>query len=87
MGQYLAKRLVLFIPTVLLVSLLVFLVMNIIPGDPAMMILMGEQGEREVHDDFDSLVCLTFVQMHISSGKFPFSPCSIFLSVVMLHAC
>ena len=47
MGQYLAKRLVLFIPTVLLVSLMVFLVMNIIPGDPAMMILMGEQGERD----------------------------------------
>ncbi len=51
MGQYLAKRLVLFIPTVILVSVMVFLIMNIIPGDPAMMILMGEQGERDFTEE------------------------------------
>ena len=51
MGIYLAKRLALFIPTVVLVSVMVFLIMNIIPGDPAMMILMGEQGERDFTEE------------------------------------
>ena len=56
MGRYLAKRVSLFIPTILLVSLLVFLIMNIIPGDPAMMILMGEQGERDfTQEQIDAL--------------------------------
>ena len=56
MGRYLAKRLSLFIPTIILVSLLVFLIMNIIPGDPAMMILMGEQGERDfTQEQIDAL--------------------------------
>ncbi len=56
MGRYLAKRLSLFIPTIVLVSLLVFLIMNIIPGDPAMMILMGEQGERDfTQEQIDAL--------------------------------
>lgn len=56
MGRYLAKRVSLFIPTILLVSVLVFLIMNIIPGDPAMMILMGEQGERDfTQEQIDAL--------------------------------
>ena len=56
MGRYLAKRVSLFIPTILLVSVLVFMIMNIIPGDPAMMILMGEQGERDfTQEQIDAL--------------------------------
>ena len=56
MGRYLAKRVSLFIPTMILVSLLVFLIMNLIPGDPAMMILMGEQGERDfTQEQIDAL--------------------------------
>ena len=51
MGQYLGKRVALFIPTVILVSVMVFLIMNIIPGAPAMMILMGEQGERDFTEE------------------------------------
>ena len=42
MKSYILKRLSLFIPTVLLVSLLVFLVMWIVPGDAAIAILAAE---------------------------------------------
>ena len=42
MRVYILKRLSLFIPTVLLVSLLVFLVMWIVPGDAAIAILAAE---------------------------------------------
>ena len=39
MRQYALKRIVLIIPTVILVSLIVFTVMRLIPGDPALVIL------------------------------------------------
>lgn len=42
MGQYLMRRVALFVPTLLLVSLIVFAVMRIMPGDPALLILLGE---------------------------------------------
>ena len=45
MGQYIAKRVVLFIPTLLLVSIIIFGLLRIIPGDPAELILIGEEGE------------------------------------------
>ena len=45
MHQYIAKRLVMFIPTVVLLTLLVFLFMRIVPGDPALIILAGFSGE------------------------------------------
>jgi len=45
MNAYLIRRLLLFIPTVFLVTLLIFVVMRIIPGDPAIAILSGEGGE------------------------------------------
>ena len=41
MHQYIAKRVLLFIPTIILVTLVVFLAMRIIPGDPALLILGG----------------------------------------------
>ena len=45
MGAYIAKRLLLFVPTLILVSILVFGVMRILPGDPAIVILVGITGE------------------------------------------
>ena len=45
MGQYVVKRLFLFIPTLFLVTALVFVIMRIVPGDPALIILLGDLGE------------------------------------------
>ena len=45
MRRYIVKRLLLFIPTVFLASLFVFLLMRIVPGDPALIILGGLSGE------------------------------------------
>ena len=44
MQQYIARRVLLFVPTVVLVTLLLFLFLRIIPGDPALMILTGHSG-------------------------------------------
>ncbi len=51
MHVYVAKRAFLFVPTLLLVTLLVFLVMRIIPGDPAILILAGIEGGGEFTDE------------------------------------
>jgi peptide/nickel transport system permease protein len=45
MTPYVAKRVSLFIPTLLLVGIIIFLILRIIPGDPAFIILVGEQGQ------------------------------------------
>ena len=45
MGSYIIRRLSLFLPTVVLVSILVFVIMRLIPGDPALIILMGPTNE------------------------------------------
>jgi peptide/nickel transport system permease protein len=42
MRQYTIKRIGLFIPTVLLVTVSVFVVMRLIPGDPALAILSAD---------------------------------------------
>lgn len=42
MRQYAIKRIGLFIPTVLLVTVIVFVVMRLIPGDPALAILSAD---------------------------------------------
>ena len=47
MQAYIAKRFLLFIPTVILLTALVFVVMRLVPGDPALNILVGPQGEYE----------------------------------------
>ena len=44
MRQYTIKRIGLFIPTILLVTLIVFIVMRLIPGDPALSMLEEEGG-------------------------------------------
>ncbi|MFQ6029867.1 MAG: ABC transporter permease [Dehalococcoidia bacterium] len=51
MGQYTAKRIGLFIPTVLLVTIVVFVVMRLIPGDPALAILEEEGGGQYTQED------------------------------------
>jgi peptide/nickel transport system permease protein len=42
---YIAKRLLLCIPAILAVTVMVFLLMRVIPGDPALLILAGASGE------------------------------------------
>ena len=56
MRQYFIKRMFLFIPTLLLATMIVFTLMWIVPGDAAMMILTGEgEGGRVDLDDLDRL--------------------------------
>jgi peptide/nickel transport system permease protein len=43
--RYIARRLLLFVPMLFLLTLLVFLLMRVIPGDPALLILAGTSGE------------------------------------------
>jgi peptide/nickel transport system permease protein len=55
MQAYIAKRCLLFIPTLLLATLLAFLLLRVIPGDPALVKLAGETGDsrftqQELHD-------------------------------------
>ncbi len=47
MRNYITKRFVLFIPTLLIVTVVVFSILRVIPGDPALLILGGESGEDE----------------------------------------
>ena len=51
MGTYIAKRIILFIPTLLLVTVVVFTVLRVIPGDPALIILGGEDAEEDVSQE------------------------------------
>lgn len=45
MHKYIVRRLLMMIPTLIGVSLVVFIIMRIVPGDVATMILMGPTGE------------------------------------------
>ena len=47
MRTYIVKRSLLFIPTLLLVTVVVFTVLRVIPGDPAIMILGGDDAEED----------------------------------------
>ena len=44
MSQYALKRVGLFIPTVLILTIIVFALMSLIPGDPALAILSDGEG-------------------------------------------
>src|SRR5690242_1281434 len=55
MQAYIAKRFLLFIPTLLLATLLAFLLLRVMPGDPALVKLAGETGDasfsqQDLHD-------------------------------------
>ena len=47
MNSYIVKRLALFLPTLLLVTIIVFALMRLIPGDPAYLRLIGADGDAE----------------------------------------
>ena len=51
MHAYILKRLLLFIPTLLLVTVLVFIILRLIPGDPALLLLVGETGEGKFTEE------------------------------------
>ena len=56
MRRYFVRRLFLFIPTLILASMMVFTLMWIVPGDAAMMILTGEGESGQVKpEDLDRL--------------------------------
>jgi peptide/nickel transport system permease protein len=55
-SRYIARRILLYIPMLLLLTLLVFLLMRVIPGDPALLILAGFTGEGSfTHEDLANL--------------------------------
>jgi peptide/nickel transport system permease protein len=45
MHAYILKRFLLFIPTLIMVTVLVFVLIRLIPGDPALLLLAGDSGE------------------------------------------
>ncbi len=47
MTYYVVKRLLLFIPTLVLASILIFSLMRVLPGDPALLRLVGDTGATE----------------------------------------
>ena len=55
MQQYLARRLLLFIPTLLLASLGIFAIMRVLPGDVAMMIIGGDESGPMAVDLLDKI--------------------------------
>ena len=56
MQRYLARRLLLFTPTLLLASLAIFTIMRVIPGDVAIVILGGGDEETPfTQEQLDSL--------------------------------
>ena len=55
MQQYVIKRIILFVPTVLLVTLIAFIVMAVLPGDPAIAILEGDGGGSYTAEDLEKL--------------------------------
>lgn len=48
MTQYIIRRLFLFVPVLLGVSVLIFVLMRVVPGDVALMVLVGPGGEASV---------------------------------------
>ena len=55
MQQYLARRILLFIPTLMLASLAIFTVMRVLPGDVALIILGGEESSASAMEQLDAL--------------------------------
>lgn len=56
MTTYITKRSLLFIPTLFIVTILVFAVLRVVPGDPAVLILGGEEGDDDyTQEQLDAL--------------------------------
>lgn len=47
MQTYILRRVLLFFPTLLLITVMVFALMRLVPGDPALLRLMGDTGEAQ----------------------------------------
>ena len=47
MRAYLIKRVAMFFPTMILLTIIVFAILRVIPGDPALLILGGEEGDED----------------------------------------
>ena len=58
MQAYIAKRLLLFIPTVFLVTAIVFILLRVVPGDPALLLLAGDVAEEDLNFQKDKLEAL-----------------------------
>ena len=66
MHAYVIKRLLLFIPTMILISIVVFVIMRLIPGDPAIQLLSGALGDAEFsQEDLDALRAKLGTDRHI----------------------
>ena len=56
MQAYLAKRVLLFFPTLVLLTIIVFIILRVVPGDPARLLLGGDDGEEDfTQEELDSL--------------------------------
>ena len=55
MQAYIAKRVLLFVPTIILVSLLVFLILRVVPGDPALALLASGGDQDYTQEQVDKL--------------------------------
>lgn len=51
MQAYIAKRIMLFVPTLLMCTVFIFIILRFIPGDPAYLILVGEEGDVSVSEE------------------------------------
>ena len=55
MHQYLARRVLLFFPTLFLASLAIFAIMRVLPGDVALLVLGGEEADATALQQLESL--------------------------------
>ena len=51
MKAYVIKRTLMFLPTMILLTIIVFTILRIVPGDPALLILGGEEGEEDFTEE------------------------------------
>src|SRR6516165_7685816 len=87
MQAYVAKRCLLFVPTLLLATLLAFLLLRVIPGDPALVKLAGETGDAsftqaELHDLQAKLG--TDKPLYVQYGKWVWGPITLELTVLAM---
>ena len=67
MYVYVGKRLLLFIPTMILISIVVFVIMRLIPGDPAIQLLSGDLGDASfTQEQLDALRAKLGTDRHIA---------------------
>ena len=50
MQAYIAKRTLLFVPTIIMVTIAIFVLLRVVPGDPAVMLLAGGEGGGEENE-------------------------------------